>query len=91
LRSELDGDEGECFKRLLSMVTVLVEHDDQNYIVLETGNGHFYRCFVAPGATRTAWRYGRPVIALDSCHTKSRFRMTLLIAYILDANNEILP
>src|SRR2546429_3143606 len=30
-------------------------------------------------------------IALDGCHTKSHFHMTLLIACALDGNNEIIP
>jgi hypothetical protein len=31
----------------------------------------FYRCFVAPTATRLAFQYLWPFIAIDACHTIS--------------------
>jgi hypothetical protein len=91
LRQELEGDEAECFKRLPGLMSALDSNNEENRGHVETWEGHFKRCYIAPAATRAAFEACRPFVALDGCHTKSRFRMTLLVTCTLDGNNEILP
>jgi hypothetical protein len=74
-----------------SLIEAWKESDSENHGVVNTLDGFFRRCFIAPATTRAAYEACQPFIALDGCHTKSHFRMTLLIACTLDGNNEILP
>jgi hypothetical protein len=68
------------------------EGDEENWGCVEgSGDGKFLRCFIAPAATRAAFEACHPLIALDGCHTKSRYQMTLLLACATDGNNKILP
>jgi len=91
LRTELEGDEAQCFKKLPAMLLIIDNHNDRNHVAIETRDGRFYRGVVIPGALRAAYEACRPFIVLDGCYTKSCFRMTLLVACTLDGNNEILP
>ena len=72
-------------------MNLLIEADDGNYTNIGVKDNYFQCCFVAPAATRTGFDACRPFLTLDGCHTKSRFRMTLLLACTVDGNNEILP
>jgi hypothetical protein len=91
LRLEIEGDEAKSFRRIPGLLNAWTTEDSDNYGILECENGQFKWIFIAPQATRHAFQVCRPFVALDGCHTKSRYRMTLLIASTLDANNEILP
>jgi hypothetical protein len=53
-------------------------------------SGAFKAFAVAPAATRHVYQHIRDLVGLDACHTKSRFRMMLLIATCLYANDQIL-
>ena len=55
------------------------------------GTDRFTRCFVAPAATKMAMKLVQPLLFLDGCHTKSRYRMTLLTACTMDGNDKVLP
>jgi hypothetical protein len=76
---------------MLSLIEAWKESDSENHGAVDTLDGFFQRCFIAPTITKAAYEACQPFIALDRCHTKSRFRMTLLIACTLNSNNEILP
>jgi hypothetical protein len=91
LKQELEGNEAECFKKLPGLVDLIETNDQYNHVHVNTDNGHFQRCFIIPTATRVAFEFCRPFIALDGCHTKSRFWMTPFVACTLDGNNKILP
>ena len=54
-------------------------------------SGHFEAVFFMPSGLWSAQWYMRPFVGLDGAHTKSRFRMQLLIACGIDANDEVLP
>jgi transposase-like protein len=54
-------------------------------------NGNFEAVFIAPGGCIYAFRWLRPFVGLDGAITKSQFRMQLLIAVGIDANDEVLP
>jgi hypothetical protein len=92
LQEEIDGDEADSFARFPAFAERYLAADTDNFCKLEVDeNGHFEAFFMAPAGTRYGHRYLRPFIGLDGTHTKSRFRMMLLIACSIDANDEILP
>jgi hypothetical protein len=51
----------------------------------------FEAIFIAPASTRNAQWYFRPFTGLDGAHMKSKYRMQLLVACGIDANNRVLP
>jgi hypothetical protein len=69
----------------------LIEADNRNYTDITVRDNYFQYYFIALFATCTGFHTCRPFLALDGYHTKSRFRMTLLLACTLNSNNEILP
>lgn len=48
----------------------------------------FRRVFVCPAASKRAFAFGLPFLALDGTFLKTRFRQTLLVAVSRDTNNE---
>ena len=50
-------------------------------------DGVFRQCFVALAPCISAFKYIKPVLILDSIHTKSAFRMDLFIMATKDFNN----
>lgn len=52
---------------------------------------HFEAIFFAPASTQRAYTKLCKFIALDRTHTRSKYCMMLLIAYGIDANNNVLP
>jgi hypothetical protein len=65
--------------------------DEENWGTVENMDGRFYGAFIAPAAIRAAFEACCPLIALNACHTKSRYRMILFTASTVDGNNKILP
>lgn len=47
----------------------------------------------APAVLRQAFRNEclQPFTAIDACHTKSKFRMMLMLCVGIDANDNVLP
>lgn len=54
-------------------------------------NGHIDRFFVCPAFMNNAIRYTRPVMSLDACHLKSRWKGTLYLASVKTPCDEIVP
>jgi hypothetical protein len=90
---DINGFEINCFPLFPEYRTRILDADPQNRAILEVDkeSGAFKAFAVAPAATRHAQKHIKDLVGLDACHTKSRFRMMLLIATGLDANNQILP
>jgi transposase-like protein len=66
--------------------------DPQNYYRVKISlKGHFQAAFFAPASTWYAYKFLRDFIGMDGTHTSSRFRMQLLIAGGIDANDNTLP
>jgi hypothetical protein len=74
--------------------------DSDNQFLLQTVEeespcGNLYRKFealaIAPASLIKASTYCRGFMALDATHTKSKYRMMLLIATTIDANDNLLP
>ena len=54
-------------------------------------DGRTIRLFLIPGVMFRKLRYVRPVISMDTCHLRSKFKGTLYTATVLSAANEIYP
>ena len=65
-----------------------VEDHAAKLVIKDTGE--FQALAIAPAPCRSAATALRPYTGLDGTHTKSRFRMMLLIATGIDANGQIL-
>ena len=104
LREEIEGKEEDDFPRIRTYGQLLHDQISQhqaNYFKLDQEcqglhanqpeTHRFYRCFVAPAATRLAFQHLRPLVAMDACHTMSRYRLTLMIATMIDGNGQIIP
>jgi hypothetical protein len=87
------GDEAESFAKFPAYVEQFEAVDSKNFykLAFHEATGHFQAAFFAPAGLRHAQLKLRPFIGIDGTHTSSRFRMTLLIAHGIDANDEILP
>jgi hypothetical protein len=105
LREEIEGREEDDFPRIWTYGQLLhdqpPQYDQSNYFELDQEmfglqesrleTHRFYRRFTAPAATILAFRHLRPFIAIDACHTMSRYRLTLMIAAMIDGNGQIVP
>lgn len=90
---EIDGDEAKSFAFIPAFCQRYQAACEGNYVKTawsEGDSGKFRAIFIAPGGTRHAHRYMRMFIGLDGAHTKSKYRMQLLIAVGIDANNRTL-
>jgi hypothetical protein len=90
---DIDGSEIDCFALFPEYRERIIQADAQNRAILEVDKeSEAFKAFaIAPAATRHAHKHIKDLVGLDACHTKSRFRMMLLIATCLDANNQVLP
>jgi hypothetical protein len=90
---DINGSEIDCFALFPDYYTRILSADSKNRVSFKRDEetGAFKAFAVAPAATRHAQKHIKELVGLDACHTKSRFRMMLLIATGLDANNQILP
>ncbi|MGS7457565.1 hypothetical protein, partial [Mycobacterium tuberculosis] len=55
-------------------------------------HNRFEQCFLTFGPSVSGFRYCiRPVIAVDACFLKGRYKGKLFIATCMDGNNQIYP
>ena len=90
---DIEGHESNCFALFPDYIRRLQASDNENKALLELDpeDGAFVACAIAPASTRNALKHTRSIIALDATHTKSRYRMMILIATTIDANGNLLP
>jgi hypothetical protein len=93
---ELDGNEGDCFALFPEYIRRIETSDSNNKVLLQTadeGNSlyTFQAIAFAPASLIKASRCCHGFMALDATHTKSKYRMMLLIATTIDANDNLLP
>lgn len=90
--AEMWGDESENFAKFPDYIKRFEEADPLNFAALDTTtDGQFQAAFFSPGGLRAAGPHIRPFTAVDGTHTKSRYRMMLLIACGIDANDQVIP
>jgi hypothetical protein len=93
LLDEIEGQEADCFAQFPAYMKRLEasDPDNQSALVIDSTDGSFQAAAFAPAAMKKAFRWIRKFVALDACHTRSKFRMMLMIAVGIDANDNILP
>ena len=90
--TEMWGDESESFAKFPAYIKRFEDADPRNFAALDTNAaGQFQAAFFCPGGLRAAGPCLRPFTAVDGTHTKSRYRMMLLIACGIDANDQVVP
>ncbi len=66
--------------------------DPENQAALATDeDNRFQAATFAPAAIKKAFRWLRKFVAIDACHTRSKFRIILIIAVGIDTNDNVLP
>jgi hypothetical protein len=91
VRREVDGNEAESFGKFVHYGQRIEASDLDNYYRLRIDNkGYFQAFFCALAGLRNAIKFLRRFIGLDGTHTSSRYRIQLLIAGGIDANDYIL-
>jgi hypothetical protein len=84
--------ESENFAKFPNYIKRFKAADPCNFAVLDTDSaGQFQAAFFSPGGLRIAGPYIRPFTAVDGTHTKSRYRIMLLITCRIDANDQVIP
>jgi hypothetical protein len=94
IRDILDEDEGAKFRLTPAWITSRVEEGDTNrtYVDLELSKeSRFEALFVILGLIRSTLRTVRPIYAVDSTHTRSRYHFTLLFVVGMNAEDRMLP
>jgi hypothetical protein len=91
--TEMYGDEAESFAKFPALRERFIAADEYNsfQVSYHAETNHFQAAFFAPGCIRKAARWIRKFFGVDGTHTGSKFRMTLLVAVGINANNETLP
>jgi hypothetical protein len=90
---EIEGHEADCFGRFPAYLQHMVDTDDGalGCLSCDEDTGRFEAAAFAPSATINACRNIRKFVALDACHTKSKYPMMLMIAVGIDANDNAIP
>jgi hypothetical protein len=89
---EMYGDESESFAKFPAYAERFKTADSDNYckVAMQRETGQFQAAFFALASLRHAHKNLIEFMGVDGTHTSSRFRMTLLVACSVDANNETL-
>ena len=70
----------------------LVASDPENQSAIAVDEeDRFEAAAFALAALKQAFQWIRKFVALDACHTRSKFRIMLMIAVGIDANDNVLP
>lgn len=89
---EIDGDEAESFAKFSIYIERYLAVHPCHYTDLKLSpTGNFEAVFFAPAGCKRACAQIRPILAVDGIHTRSKYRMQLLIAVGIDANNNRVP
>lgn len=89
---QLDGKEQDEFSKMSSLWDRMTKADPGiSALVKYDQNNRFDHFFCAPAATKKAFKYMRPFIAVDACHCTSQYKQTLHIAVGIDGDGNILP
>src|SRR6266536_4165951 len=86
------GDESESFTKFPDYIKRFEDTDPRSFAVLAANSvRQFQAAFFCPGGLRVASPYIRPFTAINRTHTKSRYRIMLLIACRIDINDHVIP
>ena len=87
------GDEAESFAKFPAYAERFRAADSENYCKIATHKeiGQFQAAFFAPIGLRHTHKNLMEFIGIDGTYMGSKFKMTLLIACGVNANNKTLP
>lgn len=86
------GNKSDNFAKFPDYIKRFEDADPYNFAALDTTvTGEFQAAFFSSGGLCAAGPYIRPFITVDRTHTKSRYRIMLLIACKIDANDQVIP
>jgi len=90
---EIEGHEADCFARFPAYLQHMADTDNGSLgrLSYDEETGRFEAAAFAPSATINAYRNIRKFVALDACHTKSKYPMMLMIVVGIDANDNAIP
>jgi hypothetical protein len=89
---EIDGDEADCFAKFPTYIERYLAVHPYYYTDLKLlPNRNFEAVFFAPAGCKRACAQIRPILAVDSIYTKSKYCIQLLIAVGIDTNNNRIP
>jgi hypothetical protein len=89
---EIDSDEADCFAKFPAYIERYKAVDKFNYAqIKQSERGNFEAVFFCPASCIRACSQIRRFIAIDRTYTRSKYRMQLLIACGIDANNNSVP
>jgi hypothetical protein len=89
---EIDSDESACFAKFPVYIEQYKAVHPQHHADLKLSpQGNFEAVYFCPAGCRRACAQIRPLLAVDSTHTRSKYRIQLLVAIGIDANNNGMP
>ena len=93
LLDKIEGQEADCFAQFPAYIERLEasDPDNQSVLAIDSTDSSFQAAAFTPAAMKKAFRWIRKFVALDACYTRSKFRIMLMIAIGIDANDNILP
>ena len=88
VREKVERNEQGSFRKISALLNAMASGDEETFtrIDMQGESPMFLRCFICPRATRFAFKHCRKLVAFDGTFTKSRYRMTLLLAVAIDGN-----
>jgi hypothetical protein len=94
------GSEDQSFKRIPALLSAMEGKQSRGlqreglqgaYTCLQTKGDRFRRCWIMPYSMEKAFVHCRNFIAMDGCHTRTTYKLVLLMVSTIDGNNETLP
>jgi hypothetical protein len=89
---EIDSDEADCFAKFPAYIERYLAVHPCHYTNLKLlPNRNFEAVFFAPAGCKCACAQIRHILAVDGMYTRSKYRIQLLIAVGINANNNRVP
>jgi hypothetical protein len=89
---EIDCNKADSFTKFLIFIECYLAVHPCHYTDLKLlPNKNFEAVFFAPAGCKRACAQIKPILAVDSIYTRSKYRIQLLIAVGIDANNNGVP
>jgi hypothetical protein len=79
------------YQLIIPYLQKFIELNPDSTVKFEKERNNISRIFLCPGFMKTTLRYVRPVISLDACHLKSKWKGVMYMATVKTASNEIYP
>lgn len=84
------GDGRQSYKYMSDWLSKMKESNPGTVTRLEQVDGHFSRACIVHGIFNDAVKFALPVVALDACHLKTKYKGILYVASIITGNFDVL-